>query len=82
MGEKTLRNFHTTCPLSLSASHPHVMDEDTKGSERGSDLPKITQLDRDKAGLCTKPPHPLEYTWVEEAVRSLFSPEGQKWMEL
>lgn len=40
-----------SCPLSLSATHPHFTDEETKGSERGSHLPEVTQLGRDKAGL-------------------------------
>lgn len=30
------------------------MDEETKGSERDSHLPDVTQLGRGKAGLCTK----------------------------
>lgn len=43
-----------SCPLRLSATHPHFTDEETKGSERGSHLPEVTQLGRDKAGLYTK----------------------------
>lgn len=43
-----------SCPLSLSATHPRFTDEETKGSERGSHLPEVTQLGRDKAGLYTK----------------------------
>lgn len=31
-----------SCPLSLSATHPHFTDEETKGSERGSHLPEVT----------------------------------------
>lgn len=48
-------------------------------------MPKITQPDRDKAGLCTKastikehlPLRPLEYIWEVEAVGSPFSPRGK-----
>ena len=43
-----------SCPLSLSATHPHFTDEETKGSERGGHLPEVTWLGRDKAGLHTK----------------------------
>lgn len=51
---KTLGNFHTTCPLSLSVTHHYLIEEEMKGWERGRHSTIITQLDRDKAGLCTK----------------------------